>query len=430
MNTSTPFVKKALDDLHFQAYTPIQEAVLPLLRKGKNAIIQSATGSGKTHSYLIPIFEKLELQNDQCQVVISAPTKELARQIFSFAKHMASFSETTIDCRLYVGGSDRLREVEKLQHSQPQIAIGTPGKLLDFAKQNLLKTHQARTFVIDEADMTLDEGFIPEMDQLAQTFQKQVQMIAVSATMPDQLKHFLKKYIGSLEIIQIENKELTALAIEHWLIKTKEQDKLPYLDKIVQTIQPYLAIIFCNTKETAEQVYQHLSKTVNSITLIHGGLEDRKRKSIIQKIRALEYQWIVATDIISRGIDLNSISHIINYDLPDDVEFYVHRSGRTGRMNQDGICISLYSYDNDIYLDKLESKHLKTKVMAIENGTFVVSKSRNQRSKRVKPGIPKELLHKTVGTLGSTVKPGYKKKYQQAVDKAKKAYGRKKGRNA
>ncbi len=427
MNTLSPYILKAIQELGFQSYTPIQELVIPKLRSGKNAIIQSSTGTGKTHSYLIPLLERFDSSKSTLQAVISAPTKELARQIHQFTKQLIQFFPEEIDLRLYVGGTDRNREIKRLESKQPQIVIGTPGKLLDFIQTQSLKVHQASMLVIDEADMTMDAGFLEEMDQLASRFSSDCQIVCVSATINDAMKQFFQKYLQSPIHLSIKQEQLTALPIRHWLLKTKEQERLPILHQIFDAIQPYLALVFCNTKESAEVVYQAMTEWTKSVCLIHGGLEERKRKQIIQRIRQNEFQWIVATDVISRGIDLESISHIINYELPQDVEFYVHRSGRTGRMNQDGICISLYGYENDQYLNLLEEKGLHPTYVRLLNGTFEDAPIRNQRAKRSRPTLEKAIISKQVGPKPTKVKPGYKKKNQAAIVKVAKQIARKRG---
>lgn len=427
MNTSSNYILQALQELGFQSYTPIQELVIPKLRTGRNAIIQSSTGTGKTHSYLIPLVERLDLSLASLQAVISAPTKELARQIHQFLKQLVKFFPQELDIRLYVGGTDRNREVKRLEGKQPIIAIGTPGKLLDLMKAQALKVYKANMLVIDEADMTMDAGFLEEMDQLASQFSSSCQIVCVSATVNDAMKQFFQKYLQNPMQLSIKQEQLTALPIRHWLIKTKEQSRLLLLRQIFDAIQPYLAIVFCNTKESAEVVYQAMSEWTKRVCLVHGGLEERKRKQLLQRIRQSEFQWIVATDVISRGIDLDSISHIINYELPQDAEFYVHRSGRTGRMNQDGVCISLYGYENDVYLNQLEEKGLRPSYVRLENGVFDDAPVRNQRAKRNRPTLEKAIISREVGPKPTKVKPGYKKKNQAAVQKVAKQVARKRG---
>ncbi|MBU1144250.1 MAG: DEAD/DEAH box helicase [Firmicutes bacterium] len=426
MNFTKKEIENALKQLNFTSLTEVQEKVIPLIFQKRNLIVEAKTGSGKTHAYLLPIFDMLDESNHELQILISAPTRELARQIFDFAKQIASFFKNPIDIRLFTGGTNRDDEIKKLEKSQPQIAIGTPGKLFDLIrKMNILKSHTAKTFIVDEADMTMDEGFLDTMDGIASTMSKDLQMLVFSATIPESIQPFLKKYLQNPISIQVNPQEISSLNISHFFIKTKEQDRFILLDKIIDSIQPYLAIIFCNEKESAEKVYSHLVERKLNVTLIHGDLQARKRKQLMSRIHSLDFQYIVATDIISRGIDIEGISHIINYELPRDVEFYIHRSGRTGRMFLDGIAISLYEFNDNTYMDKLEKKGLTCKYKEIVNHQFVDAKIRNQRQKRYKQPGKVESIAQQLVKKSSTVKPGYKKKYQMKVDKVKKTLNRK-----
>lgn len=426
MNSTKDYINRAIESIGFLDWTPIQALVIPVLRQGKNAVIQSVTGSGKTHGYLVPLFESIDETNPDLQAVISAPTRELARQIFEFAKQIADFSPTPIDLRLFTGGTDRDRELDRLRKSKPQIVIGTPGKLLDYVvKERLLPTHQAHFYVIDEADMTLDEGFLEDVDKVAATFSNETQIVVASATIPEKIQPFLKKYLSSPTFLTVKNERLTNLDIRHLLLKTKERDRLVALKELLPAIHPYLAILFVNTKESAETTYQAVREWGYNVALIHGGLESRKRKQILRQIHNLEFQFVVATDIISRGIDIEGITHIVNVELPEDVEFYVHRSGRTGRMAKDGECISLYGYDNDQYLDKLEQKGLHPVYVQLEQGRLVEATIRKGRETRVRPAADPNKVRKIVGNKPTDVKPGYKKKFQAKVEAATKKISRK-----
>jgi len=426
MNSTKSYVNRALESIGFQDWTPIQALVIPILREKKNAVIQSVTGSGKTHSYLVPLFERLLEDVNELQAVISAPTRELARQIFDFAKQIATFSPTPIDIRLYTGGTDRDRELERLAKSKPQIVVGTPGKLLDYALQErLLPTHQAKLMVIDEADMTLDAGFLEDVDKVAATLAADAQFVVASATIPERIQPFLKKYLDSPLFLTVPNERLTNLSIRHRLLKTKERDRMNVLKELLGSFRPYLAILFANTKESAEEIHRFLREWGYDAALIHGGLESRKRKQILRQIHELGFVYVVATDIISRGIDIDGISHIINVELPDDVEFYVHRSGRTGRMAKDGECISLYGYEDDTYLDKLEQKGLHPTYVQLADGVLVDAPTRKGREARNKPAPDVAKVRKIVGNKPTTVKPGYKKKYQEKVEAATKKLTRK-----
>jgi ATP-dependent RNA helicase CshB len=226
--------------------------------------------------------------------------------------------------------------------------------------------------------------------------------------------------------LEVNKEEISNLNIKHYFIKTKEQDRFIFLKKIINTINPYLAIVFCNKKESADLVYEWMKNEGQNVCLIHGDIDYRKRKQLIKRINNLEFQYIVATDILARGIDIIGVSHVINYELPKDFEFYIHRSGRTGRIDFDGIAISLYEFNDNSYLDKLESRGVKTEYKAIKNNEIVDAVIRKARDRRIRPENELDYEAKRKVKRPKKVKPGYKKKYQAAVDKEKKKLARKK----
>ncbi len=370
------FVFEYLKSKNFTALTPIQKEVLTNLKKNNNMLCQSKTGSGKTLAFLIPIFNKLDLNKQEVSAVICAPTRELALQIYNVAIEVGAFAPKKIDIRVYAGGTNRNDEIQRLENKTPQIVIGTPGKILDLAKKaNALPIYQANFLVVDEADMCFDSGFIQDLDDINKLIKNKKTMI-FSATINDGLKNSLAKYLQTKLIIRIDEKELQNLNIEHWLIPVKSKTKLDVLGEIFQIINPYLALVFANTKERVEMVFEYLKNQGYKVAIIHGGLDPRERKRVMKQIHDLKYQYIVASDIAARGIDIEGVSHIINFDLPSDYEFYIHRTGRTGRANMDGIAISIYDFDNQDYINKIEKKGVKFISKEIKNGEFVEKKKR------------------------------------------------------
>lgn len=429
MNFKKKYMEIALEKNGFRELTEVQTKVIPVAVSGRDMMVTSETGSGKTHAFLIPLFEKLSESDRFLQFLISSPTRELAEQIYDFAKQIAQYSETPIDIRMYTGGTDRLDEIARLKKSQPQIVIGTPGKLKDLvSKENALDVHLVKTFIVDEADMTMDEGFLEDIDFVASKMSKEMQMLVFSATLPEKIQPFLRKYLKNPVFIDIATKNRTNQNIAHYFVKTKGRPREEVLKSVLKTINPYFAIVFCNKKETADFVFQIMEAEHYNVGLLHGGLEARKRKQILNNVRDLKYQYLVATDLLSRGIDIPNISHIINYDLPSDWEFYVHRTGRTGRMDADGIAVSLYDYDNDDYLDMLEDRGLKTSYKEVSNNQLVDGRVRGERTKRVK-FVP-EAQKKAIAVIPKSkdVKPGYKKKYQEKVAEIKEKFTKKRGK--
>lgn len=420
------YLNQALSELRFKELTAVQNKVIELFDKDNDLVIEAKTGSGKTHAFLLPILDSLDLESKDIHACIIAPTRELAIQINRFAQDLIKHSKTPISINLYLGGEDKEREIEWLKNKQPQIVIGTPGRLHDLViKENVLKIYKTKYFVIDEADMTLDHDFLETVDNLAATV-SEAKFMVFSATIPERLKPFLRKYINKPIMVEVHPEEISNLNIKHYFIKTKEQDRFIFLKKIIDVINPYMGIIFCNTKESCDSVYNWMKDRFENVTVFHGDIDFRKRKQIIRRINNLEFQYIVATDILARGIDIVGVSHIINFELPRDFEFYIHRSGRTGRIDFDGVCLSMYEFNDNSYLDKLENKGVKCEYKAIRNGMIVDASIRKSREKRVRPENELDYEAKRKVKKPKKIKPAYKKKYQEAVNKEKKKLARKK----
>ena len=420
-----PYLKAAIEDLHFEELTQIQEQVIPLALEGKDIIGQSQTGSGKTHAFLIPIFESLKEDVQQVQAVITTPTRELAEQIYIVASHLASFSETPIKIGRYVGGTDKKQTIERLG-VQPQIVIGTPGRIKDLAiNERALLVHTAKMFVVDEADMTLETGFLTDIDQIAGTMGKDLQMMVFSATIPQALKPFLKKYMTVPTHIHIQPRQQTAVKINHILYPTKHRGRVNIVANLLKTINPYLAIIFVNTKQHATEVSNALTSQGLQVGQIHGDLTPRQRRQMMQRIRNLDFQYIVATDIAARGIDIEGVSHVINYELPQDLEFYIHRVGRTARGNYDGVAITLYDSAEEELLQELEERGIKFNYKELKNGELVTVNARNSRQKREKKENEIDKIAKAKVRKPKKVTPGYKKKMKFEMDKVKRQERRK-----
>lgn len=407
------YIVKAVKAIGFKELTEIQKQVIPLVQRGRSVVGTSQTGSGKTHSFLIPLFDAM-IDAEEVQLVISAPTRELAEQIYKVANQINDFAPNKYDIRLYTGGTDRQKELRQLA-TQPQIVIGTPGKLYDFvSKEKKLFVHTARTFVVDEADMTLDDGFIEHLDQMAGMMSEDLQMLVFSATIPVGLEPFLKKYMDNPKFIKIDAEQLSNIKIDHILIPTKYKGKRNLLLQLLDIINPFQAIIFCNTKTTAVELANFMREHGYKVGEMHGDLPVRIRKQMMRRIKNLEFQYIVATDIAARGIDIDDVSHVINFELPSDVEFYVHRTGRTARANKSGVALSFYDYDSYEYLDTLEKRSIKFEFKQIKDGELVEAKPRNQREKKEFKQSALSEASKLVRKKAK-VKPGYKKKRQREI---------------
>ncbi|MGD9604600.1 MAG: DEAD/DEAH box helicase [Bacilli bacterium] len=412
-----PFVNEAIEKLQFKEPTLIQKKIIPLVLLGRNVVGKSETGTGKTHAFLLPLISTIQSKNE-IQICIISPTRELATQIFDETVKITSLSPTFIDVKLFVGGTNREQEIERLSKAQPDIVIGTIGKIKDLAfQENILKIHTAKTIVIDEADMVFANVELSDMDQVFAKFMPNVQILAFSATFSETILQFLNKYFGKLEVVDLAKKSITKASISHFFIPTKNKNKEELLANLLTNMQPYLALIFANTKIKVDEIADFLVSNHFRVGKLTGDLEPRSRKQILKRIKDGEFQFVVASDIASRGIDITGVSHVINYELPDDVEYYIHRTGRTARANFSGIAISFYDFDDDQYLNQLEEKGLKCLYRALKDGELVPTKERNARSKRkIRESSYEQTAHSSI-PLSKTVKPGYRKKRKEAIEK-------------
>ena len=410
------YIYQALDEINFKEPTEVQARLIPTILKGKSVVGQSQTGSGKTHTFLLPIFQNLNAQKDEVQAVITTPSRELAYQIYEAAKQLAKFSPENIWIQNYVGGTDKQRQIEKLKSHQPQLVIGTPGRILDLVRENALDIHNAHYLVVDEADMTLDLGFLKETDAIASTLPKDLQMLVFSATIPEKLRPFLRKYMYNPVIEVVANKHVISPTIDNWLISTKGRDRNKLIYDLLTMGEPYLALVFANTKERADELTNYLRSQGLKVAKVHGGIQPRQRKRIMSEIQNLDHQFVVATDLAARGIDIEGVSHVINDDIPEDLEFFVHRVGRTGRNGMKGTAITLYEPSEEKLIDELESMGVHFVPKAVKNGEIVDSYDRNRREKRqTRKESMDPKLRGFVKKEKKKRKPGYKKKIKRAI---------------
>ena len=406
-----PYLLEAIEALGFTEPTDIQQEVITHIGAGLDIIGQSKTGSGKTHAFLLPLFNQLVEDANEVQFIVTAPSRELAEQIYQDAIQLAEHAPWDIQVARYIGGTDKNKQIESLGHSQPDIVIGTPGRISDLVKLNVLKTHTAYAMVVDEADMTLDLGFIEEVDLVAGTVPKESQFLVFSATIPQKLQPFLQKYMNGPKMIEIENKEIISDIVSNWLISTKSKERIDVIYELLTIGNPYLVLIFANTQEKVEEIADQLLAKGLNVGTIHGGMEPRERRREMRNIRNLDYQFIVATDLAARGIDIEGVSHVINAEIPQDLSYFVHRVGRTGRNNLPGIAITLYSPGEEEDIETIENTGVKFQTKQLKNGEVV--KAPRRRTERRRPNKKMEYDGEIEGMARKAkknIKPGYKRK--------------------
>lgn len=410
------FVKETIEEMKFVTPTKIQQSIIPLVYKHRDVIGISQTGTGKTHAFLIPIMDMIDVEKETVQAVITAPTRELASQIYENAKVFMKYNKD-LKVSLIIGGSDKQKAIDKLT-TQPHIVIGTPGRIKDLSlNEQALKITTADIFIVDEADMTLEFGYLEDIDAVLSKMKENIQMLVFSATIPQMLRPFLKKYMSDPKIIEIDEKLTSSRNISHYLVPTKHRERYDVLKEIMNIIDPYICIIFSNTRVEAASLTHKLREDGFKVGEIHGDLEPRERRQMMRRIKNMEYQYIVATDIAARGIDIDGVSHIINMEFPKELDFYVHRSGRCGRGKYTGECYSMYDTTNETMVHALEKKGITFEIQELKGQQLVNSKDREKRKSRTKHQTELEKKISSMVRKPKKVKPGYKKKRQRAIEK-------------
>lgn len=411
-----PELQTALKKINFTQPTKVQKEVIPALLANKNAIVQSATGSGKTHAFMLPVFNLIDPSAKYVQAIITAPSRELADQLYQVAKTLNKASGLNIAIAHLAGGNDRSRQLDKIKQNKPQLVIATPGRLLDFVQKKVFVIDQTRAFIIDEADMTLDMGFLADIDQVAQKLSKDVLFAAFSATIPVKLANFLRKYMAKPEEIIIDNPAVIAPTIKNDLLDVGSSDKKNILFKLLTMGQPYLALVFANTKQKVDELTSFLQAQGLKVAKIHGGITERERKRTLRQVEQGQYQYVVASDLAARGLDIDGVSLVINYEVPRDLEFVVHRIGRTGRNGLKGHAVTLIREEEMNRIAELEKMGIHFDFVEIRGGELVPRKHYRRRENRTASN--QKLDTRLVGYVKKEKKkrkPGYKKKIKRAI---------------
>jgi len=330
---------RALEKKGFTKPTSIQARVIPLLLEGKKDIIgQSQTGTGKTASFALPILEKIKEHSNNIQAIVLTPTRELAIQV---AKEIASYKGNK-DIRILAvyGGAAIGPQIQQLRRNAVDIVVGTPGRVMDLQQRRALRIDNVEYVVLDEADEMLNMGFVEDIEDILQSTPKDKKMLLFSATMPRQILNIAKKYMREYDFIEVEKKDLTINTIEQVYYDIKEKDKVEGLKRILDYHIDFHGIIFCNRKSTVDTLVSQLSSLGYSAAALHGDMTQSSREKILEQFRDKSVKILIATDVAARGIDVNNLTHVINYCLPQSPEAYVHRIGRTGRAGKKGISIT------------------------------------------------------------------------------------------
>jgi ATP-dependent RNA helicase DeaD len=348
-----PQLLQAIDLAGYKNPTPIQAALIPPAITGRDVIGQAQTGTGKTASFLLPFYNSWRpTESGGPQAIILTPTRELAAQVRDEARKLRPGTKCKV---VAVYGGQRVRSQANEVKAGCNVAVGTPGRVLDFIARGVLSLSQIRYVVLDEADRMLDIGFRPDIERILSRCPQSRQTMLLSATLPEEVLRLARRYMHDPLHINLSPARLSVDKIRQTYFTVDEDRKFELLVRVLRREPPRQSIIFCQRKRTADELFQRLRQVMKQVSLMHGDLSQPLRERIMQAFRNGKIVNLIATDVVGRGIDVTGISHIFNYDLPEDVENYVHRIGRTGRMGADGVAVSFVTPEQGQLLTDIET---------------------------------------------------------------------------
>ena len=358
MNISNEICRAVLD-MGFEEATPIQSQAIPVILEGKDIIGQSQTGTGKTAAFGIPLLERINPEDRRLQAFILCPTRELAIQVSEEFRKLLKYKDNIRVLPIY-GGQPIDRQIAALRKGT-QVVIGTPGRVMDHMRRRTIKAETVQMMVLDEADEMLDMGFREDIETILVKIPEEHQTLLFSATLSPEILDITKRFQRNPEFIKIVRKELTVPNIEQYYFDVKEKTKLDALCRIIDVYDPKLAMVFCNTKKRVDDLVEMLQGRGYFAEGLHGDLKQAQRDKVMQKFRNGTIEILVATDVAARGIDVDDIDVVFNYDVPQDEEYYVHRIGRTGRAGKAGKAFT-FCVGKEIYKLRDIMRYTKTKI--------------------------------------------------------------------
>ena len=370
--------------------TPVQAEAIPALRNGRDTIVQAQTGTGKTLAFLLPLYDKIKVQADNIQTLILTPTRELTLQIAKVAAQLGK-AEGVRSLAIY-GGQDIERQKQKLGR-EPHVIIGTPGRILDHMRRRTINFATTNRIVLDEADEMLRRGFLEDVEQILSTMARDRQIMLFSATMPDKIKALAHRYMTDFQHVIIKTESITLDNIRQRIVDTVEDSKLDKLCELINEQNPYLAMVFCSTRSRVSQVAMALARRGYLADELHGELSQLKRTNVLRKFREAKLQILVTTDIAARGLDIEGVTHVFNYDMPRDTESYIHRIGRTGRAGQQGVAITFVNARQYSQLRRIEAgikNHIQKDVSGRSLAARLKREKREQEQAKKRAAAEKE----------------------------------------
>jgi ATP-dependent RNA helicase CshB len=412
-----------LNELGYVSPTPVQQQAISKILRGESLIARFQTGSGKTHAFLIPLMDRLV--RGGLQTIIVSPTRELAQQTYAFAVQLKQATPIQ-KITLMTGGIDFQHDLAALS-PLPELLIATPGRLLELLKSPFHQALiQAKSVVLDEADMLFDEAFMQTMDAYLNLLASP-QLLAFSASLTPSLLGFLKRHIRVKETIEQDESSITPTRVKHALVNLHHRDVMATLVEFIQTIKPYKVMIFASTVAMVKKIDEYFNNRNIKHEVLHGDLTNRERRQHLKRIKQDEVAVIVASDIASRGLDIDHVSDIISVDLPMDLNYYFHRAGRAGRYQAEGKSYVFYQQGEQNRIDQLSSQGIHFDYLSFKD---MILKPVAQFEPRLMHhqddlAVRKEIKRAIAQTRSNQVKPGYKKKVKMAIDKVRRKFKRK-----
>ena len=342
---------KAIAQSGFEEATPIQAETIPLVLAGKDVIGQAQTGTGKTAAFGLPILQNIDKADRSIQALVISPTRELAIQTQEELYRLGQ--DKKIKVQAVYGGADIRRQIRQLSE-HPQIVVGTPGRILDHIGRHTLKLQNLKVLVLDEADEMIDMGFIDDIEKIVEQMPTARQTLLFSATIPASIMRLTNKFMHEPVTVKIKAKELTADTVEQYYVRAKDYEKFDVMTRLFDVQDPDLALIFGRTKRRVDELTRGLKARGYRAEGIHGDLTQQKRMSVLRQFKSGQLDFLVATDVAARGLDISGVTHVYNYDIPQDPDSYVHRIGRTGRAGHKGVSVTFVTPNEIEYLHTIE----------------------------------------------------------------------------
>lgn len=354
-------ILRAIEDMGFEETSPIQTQAIPAVCEGIDVVGQAQTGTGKTAAYTIPMLMKIDPQIKKPQAIVLCPTRELAVQVAEEIRKLAKYMSDIKVLPVY-GGQEIVRQIKSLK-TGVQIIVGTPGRVMDHMRRQTVKFDNINMVILDEADEMLDMGFREDMETILTETPEDRQTVMFSATMPKAIMDIARNFQKDARIIKVVRKELTVSNIEQFYYEVRPKNKTEVLCRLIDIYNPRLSVVFCNTKRQVDELISELKGRGYFADGIHGDMKQQQRDRVMDDFRSGKVDILIATDVAARGIDVDDVDMVFNYDIPQDEEYYVHRIGRTGRAGRSGMALSFIS-GKEVYKLKDIERYCKTKILA------------------------------------------------------------------